>query len=127
MLHKKAKKTSREAGDATRASVKKEMARPRMAKSARITQRNLDAGRIAGRPLTTMPGTVDKIIPSPRPRQPEKVQIAVHGAAHRYRNLRIENSLTDRHGDETKLKKGAHVEVTVAAKAETPVKSKRGS
>jgi hypothetical protein len=128
MLHKKAKKTSSEASDATRASVKKEMARPRMAKSARITQRNLDAGRTAERPSTTMLGTVDKIIPSPRPRQSEKAQIAVDGAAHRYRNLRIENSLTDRHGDEMKLKKGAHVEVTVAAEANTPTaKSKKGS
>jgi hypothetical protein len=129
MLHKKAKKTSREAGDATRASVKKEMARPRMAKSARITQRNLDAGRIAERPRTTMPlRTVDKIIPSRRPRQPEKVQTAVDGAAYRYRNLRIENSLTDQHGDETKLKKGAHVEVTLAAEAGTPsAKGKKGS
>jgi hypothetical protein len=53
MLRKKAKQTSREAGDATRASVKKEMARPRMAKSARITQRSLDAGRLAERPSTT--------------------------------------------------------------------------
>lgn len=31
-----------------------------------------------------MSGTVDKIIPSPRPRQPEKAQIAVDGADHRY-------------------------------------------
>jgi hypothetical protein len=32
-----------------------------------------------------------------------------------YRDLRIENTLTDEHGDEVKLKKGAHVEVTVTA------------
>jgi hypothetical protein len=128
MLHKKAKKTNREAGDATRASVKKEMARPRMAKSARITQRNLDTGRIAERPNTIMPGTVEKIIPSSRLRQPEKAQIVVYGAARQHRNLLIENSLTDQHGDETKLKKGAHVEVTVAAEAKTPTaKSKKGS
>jgi hypothetical protein len=30
-------------------------------------------------------------------------------------DLRIENSLTDEHGDEVKLEKGAHVEVTVTA------------
>ena len=128
MLHKKAKKAGREPGDALRASVKKEMARPRMAKSARITQRNLDTVRLAEQPSSTMSGTVDKIIPSPRPRQPEKAQIAVDRAAHRYRNLRIENSLTDRHGEEIKLKKGAQVEVTVAAEAKTPTaKSKKGS
>jgi len=125
MQHKKAKKTSREAGDETRASVKREMARPRMAKSARITQRNLDTGRIAERPSTTMSGTVDKIIPSPRPRRPEKAEIAVHGAARQHRNLHIENSLTDRHGDETKLKKGAHVDVTVAAETKTPTTKRK--
>jgi len=72
MRHKKGKKTSEEAGDATRASVRKEMARPRMAKSARMTLRNLDAGRIRERPSTTMAGTVDKTIPSSHPKQPEK-------------------------------------------------------
>jgi hypothetical protein len=127
MLPKKAKKAANEPSDALRARVKKEMARPRMAKSARIMQRNLDSGRIAEPPSTAMPGTVDKIIPSPWRSQPEKAQIVVEGAARRHRNLRIENSLTDRHGDETKLKKGAHVEVTVAAEDKTPTaKSKKG-
>jgi len=52
----------------------------------------------------------------------------VDGAARRYRNLRIENSLTDQHGDEMKLKKGAHVEVAVAAEGMTPTaKSKKDS
>ena len=59
-----------------------------------------------------MPGKVAKLIPSPRPSQPEKAQISIEGD-HGYRDLRIENSLTDEHGDEVKLKKGAHVEVTV--------------
>jgi len=30
-------------------------------------------------------------------------------------DLRIENALIDEHGDDVKLKKGAHVEVTVTA------------
>ena len=37
------------------------------------------------------------------------------GADAQYRDLRIENSLTDEHGDDVKLKKGAHVQVTVTA------------
>lgn len=41
MLRKKIKKPSNKAGDATRASVKKEMAQPRMAKSARKMLSNL--------------------------------------------------------------------------------------
>ncbi len=63
-----------------------------------------------------MPGTVDKIIPSPGPSQPEKAQIAVDGADRRYRGLRIENTLTDENGGDVKLKKGGLVEVTVTAK-----------
>jgi hypothetical protein len=46
----------------------------------------------------------------------KKAQIAVEEADPRYRNLRIDNALIDEHGDDVKLKKGAHVEVTVSAK-----------
>jgi hypothetical protein len=113
MLHKNAKK---EPGNGIRASVRKEMAKPRMARSARIAQLNLDTARTPEQPSTTMPGTVDKIIRSARPSQPEKAQIAVDGADHRHRDLRIENTLTDENGDDVRLKKGAHVEVTVTAK-----------
>jgi hypothetical protein len=116
MLHKKAKK---ESGKAIRASVIKEMAKPRMARSARIGELNLDTARIPEQPSVSMPGTVDKIIPSPRPSQPEKAQIAVHGADHRHQNIRIENTLTDEHGDDVRLKKGALVAVTVAAEPKT--------
>ena len=63
-----------------------------------------------------MPGTVDKIIPILDPNQPEKAQIVVKGAGDR--DLRIENTLIDENGDEVRLKKGAHVEVTVTARAE---------
>jgi len=35
-----------------------------------------------------------------------------------HRDLRIENSLTDEHGDDVKLKKGAPVEVTITAQDE---------
>lgn len=116
MLHKTSKK---ESGNSTRASVKKEMAKPRMARSARIAELKLDTARIPEHPSTTMPGTVEKIIPSPRPSQPEKAQIAIDGADQRHRDLRIENTLTDEHGDDVKLKKGAHVEVTVTAEPKT--------
>jgi hypothetical protein len=113
------KKAKKMLDDVTQASVRKEMAKPRMAKSARIADRELDTSRIAERPSTTMPGTVDKIFASRTRRKPEKAQIGVDGEGRRYRKLRIENSLTDEHGDEVKLKKGAHVEVTVAAEGKT--------
>jgi hypothetical protein len=113
MPHKKSKTQS---DDATRASVTKEMAKPRMARSAKIAELNLDTARIPEQPSTTMPGTVDKIILSSGPRQSEKVQIAIDEADQRYRVLRIENALTDEHGNDVKLRKGAHVDVTVTAK-----------
>jgi hypothetical protein len=117
--HKKSKKATKEARDATRASVMKEMAKPRMARSARIADLKLNTMRIVERPSTSMPGTVDKLIASTRRNHPEKAQIGVHGADREYRDLRIENLLTDEHGDDVKLKKGAHVEVTVTAEAKT--------
>jgi hypothetical protein len=49
-----------------------------------------------------MPATVDRIVPSRRT-QPEKAQIAVDGADDRHRDLRIENVLTDEHGDDVRL------------------------
>jgi hypothetical protein len=112
MLHKKSKN---KLSNATRASVTKEMAKPRMARSAKIAELNLDPARIPEQPSAISSGTVDKIIPSSGPSQPEKAQIVVDEADRGYRDLRIENTLTDEHGSNVKLKKGAHVEVTVIA------------
>jgi hypothetical protein len=47
-----------------------------------------------------MAGTIQKIIPFPRPSQPEKGQIAVDGAHQGHRDLRFENTLTDENGDD---------------------------
>src|SRR5579862_2649658 len=116
MRSKKAKKATKISGDATRAAVRQEMAKPRMTRSARIVERNLDTTRVPEQPSASMPGTVNKIIP-PRRSRPERAQIKVDRTDHRYRDLQIENSLTDENGDEVRLKKGAHVEVTVAAKS----------
>jgi len=116
MLRKKSKKTT---GDGIRASVNKEMAKPRMTRSARIAELNLNSARVPEPPSLSMPGTVEKIISPPRRAQPEKAQIAVDGADRQYRDLRIENALIDEHGDDVKLKKGAHVEITVTADPET--------
>lgn len=69
------------------------------------------------KPSATLSATVEKIIQPRSPSEPEKAQIAVEGADHLYRELRIENKLTDENGDEVKLKVGAEVEVTIAADA----------
>ena len=67
-----------------------------------------------------MPGTVDKIIPASHSSQRERAQIAVEGADRRYRDLRIENILIDEDGEDVRLEKGAHMEVTVAAEPRKP-------
>jgi hypothetical protein len=111
--HKLHKKSKKQPGNASLATVKKEMAQPRMARSAKIAELKLDTGRVPEQRRSTLPGTVGKIIPSSSSSKPEKAQIAVDGPDRGYRDLCIENTLTDEHGDDVKLKKGAHVEVTV--------------
>lgn len=70
---------------------------------------------MSDKPSTTLPATVEKIIKSPSPNEPEKAQISVEGADHLYRELRIENALIDENGDKVRLKPGAEVEVTIEA------------
>ena len=70
------------------------------------------------KPSTTLPGTVEKIIKPLSEDEPEKAQIAIEGADHLYREIRIDNTLTDENGDPVRLKPGAEVEVTVEAPPE---------
>ena len=74
----------------------------------------------------TLPGTVEKIIPSPIQSEPEKAQISIEGADDLYREIRIENTLTDENGHEVCLKKGAEVEVTVEADRHATTASSKG-
>ncbi len=69
-------------------------------------------------PSVTLPGTVEKIIKPSEPMEAEKAQIAIEGADELYREIRVENTLTDENGNEVRLKKGASVEVTVEAPPE---------
>jgi len=74
--------------------------------------------------VATLPGRVEKIIKPMHPSGSEKAQIAVEGADHLYREIRIENRLTDENGDQVKLKPGAEVDVTVQAEADDTTKTK---
>jgi hypothetical protein len=71
-----------------------------------------------GEASVTLPGKVEKIIRSTHPSIPEKAQIAIEGADELYREIRVENALTDSNGEEVALKEGADVEVTVKAPPE---------
>jgi hypothetical protein len=113
MKHKQGK---RELANATRASVIHEIAKPRMAKSARITELNLDTTRIPEQLSISIPGIVHKIIPSSDPSGPEKAQISLDETTNQDQDIRIENTLTNESGSEVRLKKGGHVKVTVTGK-----------
>ena len=70
---------------------------------------------------TTLPGKVEKVISAHAASgEPEKAQIAVEGADHLYREIRVPNSLTDAHGQKVKLKEGAEVEVKIEADPVVP-------
>lgn len=79
------------------------------------------------KPSVTLPGTVEKIIPPPVPSMPEKAQISVEGADDLYKEIRLENTLTDENGKEVKLKEGAKVEVTLEADPKDTTPAKRES
>jgi hypothetical protein len=66
----------------------------------------------------TLPGTVDKVIKSPDPSEPDKAQIVVEGAEELYREIRIDNTLQNEKGEDVALKAGTDVDVTVEAPAD---------
>lgn len=66
-------------------------------------------------PKVTKAGTVEKIIKPSLPREPEKAEISIDGADDLYREIRIENALENEKGEKVKMKKGAHVAVTLEA------------
>ena len=75
-----------------------------------------------GKPSTTLPGVVHKVIKSPHPSVPEKAEIEVKGADDLYREIRVENALTDKDGDKVRLKEGAEVDVIIQADEEDTTK-----
>lgn len=74
------------------------------------------------KPAVTVPGTVQKIIKPLIPGQPEKAEIAIEGADDLYKEIRIENKLTNSEGESVAMKRGAEVEVTVEAEPKDTVK-----
>jgi hypothetical protein len=66
-------------------------------------------------------GTVQQVI-KPRFGQPEKAQIAISEADDLYREIRIENEVTDDKGEKARLKPGAEVDVIVEADSSATLK-----
>ena len=74
-----------------------------------------------GKKRKNLPGTVDKI------NEPEKAQIDIEGADDLYREIRIENTLTDEHGEEVRLKQGVQVDVSIEADTDATLKKHKSS
>ena len=55
-----------------------------------------------------LPATVEKVLKPAAPSDPEKAQINIQGADELYREIRIENVLTDENGATARLQPGAH-------------------
>lgn len=69
-----------------------------------------------------MRGKVEKIIPPIMPTEPEKAQISVEEAEDLYREIRVENVVTDDKGEKARLKPGASVDVVVEAESDATQK-----
>ena len=72
-------------------------------------------------------GTVSKVIKSPHPSQPEKAEIDIHEGEDLYREIRVDNELTDDAGEKASLKPGAEVDVIVEADSDATVKKPSAS
>ena len=80
-----------------------------------------------GKKRKKLRGTVDKILKPVVPSQPEKAQIDIESADDLYREIRIENTLTDEHGEDVRLKQGAPVDVSIEADTDATLKKPKGS
>ena len=80
-----------------------------------------------GKKRKKLHGTVDKIIKPVVPSEPEKAQIDIKGADDLYREIRIENTLTDEHGEEVRLKQGVQVDVSIEADTDATLKKPKSS
>jgi hypothetical protein len=75
-----------------------------------------------GKKRKKLQGTVQKIIKPFSPNLPEKAQIEIRDADDLYRELRIENEVTDEQGGKARLKAGAEVDVIVEADSSATVR-----
>ena len=69
-----------------------------------------------------MRGEVAKIIPPVVSSEPEIAEISVEDAEDLYREIRVENILTDERGEKVRLKPGASVDVVLEAESDATQK-----
>jgi hypothetical protein len=71
-------------------------------------------------------GTVQKVIKPVFPGQAEKAQIDVHDADHLYKEIRIENVVTDEEGTKARLRPGTEVDVIIEADSSATIEKPEG-
>jgi len=76
-----------------------------------------------GKKKKKLPATVKKVIKPRTPDEPEKAEIDIHDADELYREIRVENTVTDDQGEKAKLKEGASVDVIVEADSDATTKA----
>ena len=69
-----------------------------------------------------MRGSVQKVIKPVVPGEPEKAEIGIKEADELYREIRVENVVTDEKGQKARLKAGADVDVVVEADSNATIK-----
>jgi len=67
-------------------------------------------------------GKVQKMLKPIVSLEPEKAQISVDEADELYREIRVENALTDENGERVRLKPGAEVDVILEADTDATTK-----
>ena len=67
-------------------------------------------------------GTVHKVIKPAFPHEKEKAEIGIEEADELYREIRVENVLTDSEGHKARLKPGAQVDVVLEADSDATLK-----
>jgi hypothetical protein len=68
-----------------------------------------------GKKIRKLRGTVEKVIKPAHSSQTEKAQIEIKEADDLYREIRVDNVLTDDHGRKERLEQGDEVDVTIEA------------
>jgi hypothetical protein len=86
-------------------------------KERRVPQYDGNGNSQRNRPWKTVPDVVQKIVESVYPDQAEKIEISISAAEDLFREIRIENTLTDVDGQPVGLKTGAQLDGTFEAEA----------
>jgi hypothetical protein len=73
------------------------------------------------KPCRTVPAIVNRVVKPIHPNQSEKVEISIPTADELFREIRIENTLTDVDGKPVALKHGVRVDVTFEAEIQDTI------